>query len=130
MATFHGKNGMVYLEGTAAGAVKLIEARSWSIDIDRELDEDMSFGDDWKTQLSGVLSWTVEVEINASDSQVSPFEAATSMATKRVYIYPISGVTARYYYGFIWPKLSVSASTSGVARGTLKGDGDGQLAAN
>lgn len=128
MATWHGKGGMVYLQGSGSTATKLGDAREWTIDIDRELDEDNALGDTWRTQLSGMLSWTGSVEGNCDNAETSPFDAATATSTRALYLYYLAGTVARYYYGSVWPKLSVTSGVSGTARYSLDFDGDGQLA--
>lgn len=119
---------MVYLQGSGAAATKLGEARTWSIDIDRAVDEDNALEDTWVTQTGGFLSWSITVEGNLDTAETSPFDAATATAVKNLYLYPQASVAARYYYGTIWPRLSVNAGVGGTARFTLTGTGDGQLA--
>lgn len=121
---------MLYLQGSGANATKLGECRSWRIDIDRETDEDNAMGDTWKTAITGFLSWSVSIEGNLDTAETSPFDAATATATKKIYLYPVASSTTAYYYGTIWPKLSVEVGIGGVARFTLDGDGDADLAKN
>lgn len=121
---------MVYLQGSGANATKLAEARSWSINVDRELSEDNALGDTWVTQLMGFLSWSGACELNFDTAETSPFDAATATAVKKLYLYPDAATTARYYYGNVWPTLSVDDSLTDAMRGSLDFTGDGQLAAN
>lgn len=130
MATIHGRGGMVYAQGSGANATKLGEARSWAFNIDRELNEDNALGDSWRTQLLGIMSWSGSIEGNLDTAETSPFDAATATSTKKLYLYPDATVTARYYYGTVWPRLSVDSPLADVARFTLDFEGDGQLAAN
>lgn len=130
MATLHGRGGMVYLQGSGAAATKLAEARSWSLNIDKELSEDNALGDSWVTQLAGFLSWSGSCELNFDTVETSPFDAATATAVKKLYLYPDSTATTRYYYGNVWPTLSVDDTMTEVMRGSLEFTGDGQIAAN
>lgn len=130
MATLHGKGGMVYLQGSGANATKVGEARSWSINIDKPLAEDTALGDTWRTQLVGILGWSGSVAGNLDTVETSPFDAATATATKKLYLYPAAGTTTAYYYGTVWPTLSVDDPIGDIIRFTLNFTGDGQLAAN
>lgn len=135
MSTLHFKNAVVYLgASSAAAAVLITEARSFELSIDRALEEDMSFGDDWQTQLSGVLSWTGSFEVNYDTAQATVFAAASAAGQAgRVpwYGYPTSASATRYYYGFVYVKLNgLGGGMTAVGRGTVDLTGDGQLSAN
>lgn len=79
------------------------------------------------TQQTGLLSWSVSIEGNFDTAETSPFDAATATSAKAVYLYPQASQASSYYYGSIWPKLSVNAGVGGIARFTLSGPGDGPL---
>lgn len=130
MSTLHGRDGMVYLQGSGAAATKFGEAREWNIDIDRELADDAAMGDTWRTQLAGVLSWSGSIAGNLDTAETSPFDAATALAVKAWYLYPSSAAATLYYYGNIWPTLSISGGLGGAVSFDLSFEGDGQLAAN
>lgn len=129
MATIHGKGGMVYLHAAAASPAKWGEARTWRINIDRAMDEDNALGDTWRTQLAGLLSWSGSIEANVDTADANPFTAATATSAWFMEIYPVASVTARFYSGQIWPKLSVEGGIAGVSRATLDFDGEGTLSA-
>ncbi len=128
MATFHGLGGMLYLQGSGAAATKLGECKKWSISVDRALSEDDAMGDTWATNLSGLLKWSMSVDYNADLAETSPFDAATATSSKAVYLYPVAGTVTAYYYGSIWPKMTVDVDKGSTASGSLTGEGDGQLA--
>ena len=130
MATLHGRGGMVYLQGSGATATKLGQARTWSIDIDKDLAENNALGDSWVTQLAGLLKWKGKCDGNFDTAETSPFDAAAQTGTKKLYIYPDSTSTTTYYYGTVHPKLSVTGGFNEVTRFSLTFDGDGQLAKN
>lgn len=130
MATLHGRGGMLYLQGSGANATKLGEVREWSINIDRATDDDSAMGDTWGTKLTGILTWSGRATGNLDSAETSPFDAATNTSSRRIYLYPDDSATARYYYGTVWPRLSVDASLAGTERFTLDFEGTGQLAAN
>lgn len=120
---------MVYLQGSGAAATKLGEAREWTIDIDRELAEDTAMGDTWRTQLKGVQSWSGSVAGNFDTAETSPFDAALATTVKSFYLYPSAAAYTSYYYGSVWPTLSVRGGLGAIVSFDLSFEGDGQLAA-
>lgn len=130
MATIHGRGGMLYMQGSGSNATKLGEARSWSLKIDRDFSEDNALGDTWKTQLLGLMSWSGAVEGNFDGAETSPFDAVMATSTRKIYLYPDSTTPTRYYYGAVWPKLSVDVKMSDTIRFSLDFTGDGALAQN
>jgi len=127
MATIHGKGGAVALAPGGSGGAVVGEGRSWRIDLDKEFDEDSAFGDTWRTQLLGLISWSGSVEANFDTAATALFAAATATALSSLYLYPQGTGTAAYYFGQIWPKLSVEVGITGTARATVDFDGDGAL---
>lgn len=137
MATIHGRGGMVYLQGSGANATKLGECRSWRIDIDAEYEENTEFADPasaedapWVQKDVVALRWGGRVEGNLDTVETSPFDAVKARATKKLYLYPVASSTSRYYYGTIWPRLSVEVGVSGIARFDLEFDGNGEIGSN
>jgi len=130
MATLHGLGGMVYLQGSGSAAIKLGEARTWRINVDAAMDEDNALGDSWRTQLKGLQSWSGSMEGNVDTASTLAWDAGTNTAVRKMYFYHTGSATTQYYYGTVWPKLSIEAGIAAVARFTLDFDGDGQLAAN
>ena len=130
MATIHGRGGMLYMQGSGAAALKLGEARSWSLKIDRDFSEDNALGDTWKTQLLGLMSWSGAVEGNFDAAEASPFDAVMATSVRKIYLYPDSTAPTRYYYGSVWPKLSGDVKMSDTVRFSLDFTGDGTLAQN
>ena len=134
MATLNFKNASVYLGASSAvAAVEITEARSIEFDIDRDTEEDMSFGDEWETLLSGVKRWTASFEINHDTAQSVVFQAATADGEAgRVpwYAYPTRATTARYYYGFAYVKMNGGGQHNAAGRGTVNLSGTGPIAQN
>lgn len=130
MAALHGRGGMVYLQGSGANAIKLGLARGWSIDTTREKASSNALGDTWISNLNGLLGFKGKIELLLDNADTTAFDAATATATKKFYFYPDNTNTATYYYGTIWPELSVNDTLKDVENGTLSFEGDGQLAKN
>ena len=128
MATLHGKGSVLYMSDGAAAAVKISEAAEWSIDVDFEDDPDPALGDSWKTTLKGLLNFSGAFSGNFDDAQDTLWDAAIAATSAKFYLYPASATTTRYYYGNIWPKVSVDGSVSGKENFSVTFSGDGQLA--
>ena len=78
----------------------------------------------------GLLGWTLSAEGNYDTAGTTPFDAAIATGAVRAYVYPDQADTAKYYYGSVWPNLSVTVPLSGKASFSLQAQGDGQLAKN
>lgn len=132
IATLHFRNARVYLASTsAAAAVPITEAKSFDLTVDgAELEEDNAFGDTWKTQLAGMLSWSVSVDANWDTAQTTVFDAATQiLGPVRFYGYPDQSVAARFYSGLVWVKFNSTGSTTSPGKVSVDLTGDGALAA-
>ena len=129
MATISTRNAIVYLQGSGAVAVTLTEAKEVSIDLDRELIDDTCFGDlGWRTNMLGLDSWSGSITANFDTTQTllldSYIDSATDQTPRALYVYPDRSASTKYYYGSIWPKLSIGLPL-GLATATLSFTGDG-----
>lgn len=127
MATIHGLNGAVYLQGAGAEAEVISEAAEWSIDLDFDLDPDPALGDTWETAVQGIKRWSGSVSGNFDNAAEVPYDAFDAAAIRKFYLYPDRGTTGQYYYGTCWPKLSVTGGTGGKATFAAALQGDGEL---
>ncbi len=119
---------MVYLAGSGTVALKLGAATAWDIAIDTPRADKTVLGDLWTSALLGPHSWSGSIKGLLDTTDTSPFDAATAMTSKALYFYPSSADLAKYYYGSIWPTLSISLDKGAVVNFTLNFGGDGQLA--
>ena len=130
MATLHGKGSVLYMSDGTAAAVKISEAAEWSIDVDFDESPDPALGDAWETRLKGLLRFAGAFSGNFDDAQDTLWDAAVATTSAKFYLYPDSATTTRYYYGNIWPKVSVDGSVTGKENFAVSFAGDGQLAKN
>lgn len=130
MATLHGRNAVVYLQGSGAQAEVLSEAAEWHITLDFELGDDGAFGDTWVTQLKGRMRWTGSLSGNLDTAQALMFDAATATSSRKIYVYPDRSDTTKYYYGTCFPKLTADVTLTSVSKFSGSLEGDGQLALN
>lgn len=133
MTTIAGAGGMVYLQGSGSTAVKIGEARTWRINLDAEYEDTTEFGDvldgaAWVTLEIAALRWHGLIEGNLDTGTVTPFDAVTARSPRKLYLYTGQVSLGNYYYGTIWPRLSVENPLRGPARFELDFDGNGQLA--
>lgn len=123
--TFHGKNAMFYL-GTPPETVS--EAAEYSIDIDFDTDPDPALGDTWETRLKGLLRFSGAVSGNFDGDQDTIWDESIKATVSGFYLYPDRTVATKYYYGNIWPKLSLAGGTGGRITFACSFEGQGQLA--
>lgn len=131
MATLHGKNSIVYLQGSGADAVEISEATDFNIDADFDTDEDSALGDTWKTSVKGMSSWGGTLNGNYDTASTVAWDAFVATTARKIYLYPDRSSATQYYYGTCWPKLSVKPGDR-AGRATYSGsvEGVGQLAYN
>lgn len=127
VTTLHGRFGGFYLQGSGATAVKLLQARSWKITIDKAEDEDNAMGDAWVTQKVGLLKWTGNFAGNFDLTDTTAWDAAISTSPKNVYFYPQIATPTAYYYGQAYAKMDLEVSLANVARYTADFVGEGPL---
>lgn len=127
MATLHGKNAAVYLQGGGAEAQVISEAAEWSIDLDFDTDPDPAFGDTWETLLQGLRRWSGSASGNFDNAAEVPYDAFDATSSRKFYLYPDRANTGQYYYGTCWAKLSAGGGTGGKATFASAFSGDGEL---
>ena len=131
MATLHGKNAVVYLQGSGSAAVVIAESAEFNIDGDVDLEPDPAFGDTWETLLKGLMRFSGTISGNYDTAQAgnAVWQAFVATTSRKMYLYPDRSTTTQYYYGNVYPKLGVGVPI-GRATFSLNISGDGQLAIN
>ena len=127
MAILNAKNAIVYLQGSAAAAVTLTEAADVTIDADFDTEATTAFGDTWETHAKGINRWSGTITGNFDTAQSILFDAIGQATARKLYVYPDRDTSANYYYGTVWPRLSVSLPF-GIGKFTASFQGDGELA--
>ena len=125
MATLSTRNAIVYMTGSGATLEVLTEAGDVSITLDSELIDDTCFGDlGWHTAMLGLKSWSGSVSSNFDTTQSLILDAYTIGTVRSLYVYPQRTTMTKYYYGQVWPKLTISLPL-GLAKATMPFTGDG-----
>lgn len=135
MATLHFLNAIMYLQGSGTEAIEISETNDISIDIDFDEDPDPAFGDVWESKLKGLLRFSGSMAGNYDTAQAGnalwhAVITSGQSAHRKWYMYPTRATTTSYYYGNIFPKLSIRGGTGG--KGAFSGafSSAGQLAIN
>lgn len=122
MATLHGRAAKITL-----GASPIGEAREWTINVTRNMDEDEAFGDSWRTQLPGIKEWSGTMEFNYDPAVTALHAAALGDVVVALEFFPVASGTAKYS-GNAWADFDLTAGVGGTMRGTMTFTGEGALA--
>lgn len=139
--TIAGTKARVLFGDPVSAPTTVAQARSWKFDIDTDLIENtQGYGGvvtPWKEYIQGALSWTGTIEGNLDMTSNLLFAGVlwntspsipSVAAPMPLVLYPdFLGSTSRYYYGLVWPKLSVEARLLNVIRFTMDFTGHGAL---
>lgn len=93
MATHAGKLGKVYV-----GTDQVAEVRNFSIDETADTSEDTSMGDDWKTHLVTLKSWTAACDCWWDETDTNGQQALTTGASVTLNLYPEGNASGATYY--------------------------------
>lgn len=113
MALYHGKNGVVYLSITGAGAAtSIIGLNKWSIDMPTDKVEVTAFGASNKAYVAGVpdASGTLSGFWDSADDNL--YDASRSTDGVKMYLYPSSVSPTKYWYGPAWVDFSLDTGIS------------------
>jgi hypothetical protein len=127
MPNFHGRNGIVYLQGAGATADLLSQAADWSIDVDFDLSNSNFMGDTWETANRGLSKFRGTFNGNFDGATTLPFDAAVATTARKFYVYPDRATPTAYYYGSCWPKVSIKGGTKANVGFSASWTGDGPL---
>jgi len=113
-------------------AVQITEAAEVNLDVDFAEDPDPAFGDTWETRLKGLLRFSGSFGGNYDTAQAGNtlWLAAILDGAVNWYMYPTAATTTAYYYGSIFPKVSVRGSTGSRGTFTAAFTGNGALSIN
>ena len=124
MATLkHGRNGAIYVAATSGGsAVPLSGKTKWSINMSVDSIDATSFGDTTKTYLAGLPDGSVDFEGFYDWAADAIFTAATDGVARKVYLYPDSTDTTKYFFltGTLDVSMDVSVSGAVSVKGSCK----------
>lgn len=87
-----GKNGLIYISGA-----EFAEANSWSVSIDKDVEEYAVFGDTWKSQSIGLLGASGSIAGYQAAASKQLQDAVTAQVAVAILIYPKRTTLTSYY---------------------------------
>ena len=111
MALYHGKKGVVYMSTTGGGtAVSVVGLKSWSLPLPTAKVEVTAFGDSNKAYVQGLPDATGDLSGWWDDTSDAMYDASRSTNGVKMYLYPSSDATTKYWYGPAWVDFSIDTS--------------------
>jgi hypothetical protein len=97
MATKHGVNARIYMGATTP--IPITETHGISIGFDTDFAEDSSQGDSFKTYLSGLADFTMEISKWYDSAEYVLLDAVINRTALKFYFYPDAADATVYVYG-------------------------------
>jgi hypothetical protein len=116
MSRISGRKGRIYLgiASDTATAEPLPFMASWSISFESEKIDVTAFGDENKTYVAGLPDAAGEFSGWYDDATAQTYTAAVDGLARKFYLYPSTLATGQYFFGTIFPDLSVNAEVNGA----------------
>lgn len=115
MSAYAGRKGVIYLSTTGSGnASTVIKMNAWTVNRTTDKIEVTAFGDANKTYVQGLPDVQGTFSGFWDDSESKPFTAAGSSDGVKLYLYPSSDSTSKYWYGPAWLDLSMEVGVNGA----------------
>jgi len=116
VARIHGRNGRVYLAIASGGTAEPIAfLSSWTISFASEKIDVTAFGDANRVYVAGLPDASGEFSGFYDDATAQTYTAATDGVKRKFYLYPSTSLSTQYWFGEIFPDLSVNANVAGAA---------------
>lgn len=113
MARYSGKNSVVYISTTASGTATTIAGiASFTLDMPTDKIEVTAFGDTNKTYVVGLRDVSGTLEGWFDDTDDNLYDAMASGDAVKMYLYPSSSVTTKYFYGTAFVDFSLATGVS------------------
>lgn len=115
MALYHGKKGVVYMSTTGGGtAVSVVGLKSWSLNMPTDKVEVTAFGDSNKAYVQGLPDATGDLSGWWDDTSDAMYDASRSTNGVKMYLYPSSDASTKYWYGPAWVDFSINNPVDGA----------------
>src|SRR5262245_6043905 len=117
MAVYAGRNGVVYLSTTGSGtASNVVKQAAFTVNKTTDKLETTSFGDSNKTYVIGLPDLQGTISGFWDDTESKPFTAASSSDGCKLYLYPSSTATGKYWYGPAWVDVSMDTGVADAVK--------------
>ena len=121
MARYAGRNSVVYMSTTGAGAATTtVSLSNWTLDLSTDKFEVTAFADANKSYVQGLKDIKGTITGFLDDTGLSLFTAADSVDGCKLYLYPSSAAATMYWYGPAWLDASIAVPVGGAA--TISGN--------
>ena len=136
MATLTGNDGQIVIAGlNPAAGNAVVSTRNFSVDITSDTIETSVMGDDTRTYVRGMSSWTGSADIYWDTSEAANLNICSSTVTVgatpvsiRLYVSQEASNDKVYYGDGIITGFSVASSMDGLVEATISFQGSGDLA--
>lgn len=114
MARYHGKKGVVYMSLTGGGAaVTVVGMNSWALNMPTDKVEVTAFGDTNKQYVQGLPDISGDLSGWWDDTSDQLYDASRSADGVKMYLYPSSDATGKYFYGPAWVDFNIETGNEG-----------------
>lgn len=115
MAKIAGRNAAIYVGvTTSAQASPLTYQNSWSMSFETEKIDVTSFGNTTKEYVAGIADASGEFSGFYDDASNQTLTAALDGLSRKFYLYPNTNTATQYFFGTIFPDMSVNADVDGA----------------
>ncbi len=115
MAKIAGRNAAIYVgTTTSAQASPLTYQNSWSMSFETEKIDVTSFGNTTKEYVAGIADASGEFAGFYDDASSQTLTAALDGLSRKFYLYPNTNTATQYFFGTIFPDMSVNADVDGA----------------
>jgi len=127
ITAMNGKNSLIYISTTASG--QIYGANAWSIDLSHDNTEYAVFDDDWKSNFSGLMGYSLTIGAVSDQATKLLYTAAVYDGLVVWAIYPQSNDATTYYSGSAVFGMGASGEMGSAVMRTATGVGSGTLSA-
>lgn len=114
MAKYAGKSGVIYISTSGTGnATSIVGLNAWSLNMPTDKHEVTEFGDANKNYVQGFPDATGSLSGWWDDTDDNLYDASRSSDGCKMYLYPSSDASSKYWYGPAWVDFSIDCPASG-----------------
>ena len=117
MARYAARNAVMYISTSGAGtATNVVAINQWTLNRGTDKIETTSFGDANKTYVQGLPDIQGSFSGFWDDTESKPFTGSASTDGVRIYLYPASNATTKYWYGPAWLDISMDTGVADAVK--------------
>lgn len=120
MSRLHGRNAILYLQGSGNEAEVFSNASSYQIDVDFDTVDVSQLGDDWAKTIRGQAKWSGSFEGAYETGSRLAWDAMMANTERKFYLYPNKAAMTQYYYGTCWATCGIKGGVSAAVTYSAK----------